>query len=406
MEASRMRDTASPSAANTVVRATLVVIAVFGAFGCGDDDGGSTPDGGPSAGRGGSGGRGGSDGAAGAPIEPLTDKTAGKSCRADKDCGTGTCLADLPGSFGAGMAPAPDGYCSAECMVNEDCGEGGACSGAFAGLGGIGATRGRCLKSCTENTDCRDGYRCVNAFGLPVTATDAGAANSPVPGFLGASTCQPLPATDKLKDGIVGSECAEDEDCGDGRCLKTANATTTYPGGYCTGSCLQDSDCGSSGTCSAGLAGGAGTCYLKCSNDSDCSRDGYRCRANGEQMQCVPGAAPLLDGVVGNACTGDAECGGAAMSCGTRLGFYAAPGGYCTQRCVNSTDCGAGGVCVGGFGGAGTTAGGTCYKACADASGCRDGYTCGPAGRTGTAATQNICSVTPPPMPTDDAGTP
>lgn len=401
-----MRETAIPSAANMVVGTTLVVLAMFGAFGCGDDDS-STPDGGPTAGRG---GRGGTGGAAGAPIEPLPDKTAGKSCKADKDCGTGTCLTDLPGTFGAGMMPAPGGYCSTACMVNDDCGEGGTCSGAFAGFGGIGATLGRCLKSCTDASQCRDGYRCVNGFGMAVTATmmDAGAAPAPVGGgLLGANTCQPSPATDKLADGIVGSMCADDTACGDGRCLTMAANATMYPGGYCTGSCLADSDCGAMGSCTPGLAGGAGTCYLRCGNDSDCSRDGYRCRANGGLMQCVPGAAPLSDGVVGEACTGDADCGGAAMSCRTMLGSYAAPGGYCTQRCVNATDCGADGVCVGGGGFGGIMTGnGTCYKSCVDASSCRAGYTCGRAGQTGTAATQNICAVTPPPPATDDAGVP
>lgn len=404
-----MREPAFPTTTESMIRATLVVIAMCGVFGCGDDDDGGSKDGGPSssAGRGGRGGRGGSAGAAGAvPIEPLPDKTAGKSCDADKDCGAGMCLTTLPGSFGQGTMDAPDGYCSGACMTNTDCGEGGSCQGAFAGIGGIGATVGRCLKSCTDSTECRDGYRCVNGLGMPVTAgaADAGVAMNPGAGLLGANTCQPLPATDKLADGIVGSMCGADEDCGDGRCLTTSTAAT-YPGGYCTGSCLADSDCGAKGSCTPGLVGGAGTCYLSCGSDADCKRDGYRCRANGDRMQCVPGAAPLQDGVVGTACTGDAECGGAAMSCGTRLGRYAAPGGYCTQRCVNSSDCGAGGVCVGGAGGGfGGGANGTCYKGCADASGCRQGYTCGPAGRTGTAAMQNICSVTPPPEPADDAG--
>jgi hypothetical protein len=330
--------------------------------------------------------------------------TAGKSCDADKDCGTGMCLTTLPGSFGAGMMAAPDGYCSGSCMTNADCGEGGACQGAFAGIGGIGATLGRCVKSCTDSTECRDGYRCVNGLGMPVVAApDAGAPMNPGAGLLGGNTCAPVPATDKLADGIVGSMCTADGDCGDGRCMTMAT-TSTYPGGYCTGSCLADSDCGAKGSCTPGLVGGVGTCYLSCASDADCDRDGYRCRTSGTRMQCVPGAAPLPDGVVGNACTGDAQCGGAAMSCGARLGRNDAPGGYCTQRCVNSSDCGTCGVCVGGMGGFGAgAANGTCYKSCADTSGCREGYTCGPAGRTGTAAMQNICSVTPPP-PAEDAG--
>jgi hypothetical protein len=289
-------------------------------------------------------------------------------------------------------------------MTAQDCGEGGTCSGGIPGF-----LRGSCLQSCSDSSECRDGYRCVNLAGQ-MPSPDAGMAMIPGGALLGGATCQPLPDTDKLADGVVGSACAEDTDCGEGRCMKTA-ATSTYPGGYCTGSCLSDADCGADGSCTPGFLGAAGTCYLKCANDGDCTREGYRCRTNGDRMQCVPGAAPLPDNTTGKACASDADCGGAAMSCAMRLGQrqYTAPGGYCTQRCVNSTDCGAGGVCVGGSSGSGlpfgtTAATGTCYQSCADASGCREGYTCGPAGRTGTAAMQNICSVTPPPPPAEDAG--
>lgn len=363
---------------------------------CGDDEE-SAPDGGGVS-AGGRGGRGGSGGAGGSGITPLPDEIAGKACASDKQCGTGSCLHMLPGAFGGADVPAPDGYCSGECLTSADCGDGGACAGAFAGLaGGIGAIRGRCLSACTQSTDCRNGYRCVNALGLPVTAMTM---NAGIPAnLLGTNTCQPAPETDKLADGEVGRMCAADVDCGDGRCMRM-NAGTTYPGGYCTGRCLQDADCGANGSCMAGLAGGAGTCFLRCSGDSDCERENYRCRSSGGSMLCVPGAAPLPDDVVGRACGGDADCGNAAMSCSTRLGRYAAPGGYCTQRCVNASDCGAGGVCVGGRTG---TASGTCYRGCSGGSDCRDGYTCGPAGNTGSAAMQNICSVTPPPS-SEDAG--
>jgi hypothetical protein len=326
---------------------------------------------------------------------------AGKACESDEQCAAGMCLDMLPGAFGGAAVLAPGGYCSGECMNSADCGKAAACSGAFAGLpGGIGMIRGRCLSTCTQSSDCRTGYRCVNALGLPVTPTtfDAGVPS----GLLGASTCQPAPETDKLEDGVVGSMCAADGDCGDGRCLRMSNAAS-YPGGYCSGRCLQDADCGATGSCTAGLAGGAGSCFLRCASDSDCKREGYRCRVSAAMvMQCVPGAARLPDDVVGRSCSADPDCGNAAMSCGMRLGRYAAPGGYCTQRCVNASDCGRGGVCVGSRGG--STPSGTCYKACADVSECREGYTCGPAGNTGSAAMQNICSVTPPPMQTEDAG--
>jgi hypothetical protein len=409
MEVSSMREPAFVSVANKVLATTLIAAALLGAFGCGDDDDGGGSDAGPTtrAGRGGSGGNGGAGtgGAAGAaPIEPLPDKTAGKACDGDKDCGSGMCLLILQGSFGGAMMEAPGGYCSAACMTNTDCGEGGTCSGAFAGIGGIGATTGRCLKSCSNASDCRDGYRCVNALGMAV-AGDAGA-QDPTGGLLGGSGCEPIPATDKLADGIVGSPCEEATDCGAGRC-QTVGGTTQYPGGYCTGMCLENSDCGANGSCTLPLTGGAGTCYLSCGADSDC-REGYRCRPNGDVMQCAPGAAPLPDNVVGNACDADADCGGAAMSCRTQLGNSTAPGGYCSLTCIDNTDCGSVGACVGGLGAAFASivgATGTCYKVCADATGCRDGYTCGRPGGAGATTTQNVCAVTPPPPPvTEDAG--
>lgn len=405
-----MREPAIRTNNHTLLCALLVVSAIGGALGCGDDDDGDPNDAGVSAGKGGTGGRGGRGGSSAAGtggtasmVTPLPDKTAGKSCDENKDCGSGTCLTTLPGAFGAPMVEAPGGYCTGGCMTDADCGSGGSCAGAFAGIAGIGATLGSCLKGCATDGDCRDGYRCVDGLGMPVSnAANGGAAANPAMGLLGPNTCQPRPATDKLADGIVGSRCATDGDCGDGRCMTMAT-TTTYPGGYCTGACLEDAECGSNGSCTLGLLGGVGTCYLNCSSDSDCSREGYRCRASGQRMTCIPGAPPLPDNVVGNACSADADCGGAAMSCAARLGFNnTAPDGYCTQRCVNSVDCGAGGVCVGGGGLGGATAGGTCYKSCAGASDCRDGYMCGSASRTGAGAMQNVCTVAPPPP--DDAG--
>jgi hypothetical protein len=402
-----MRELAFVTVANKMLAATLIAVSLLGAFACGDDDDGGS-DAGPTsrAGRGGGGGKGGggTGGAAGAaPIAPLPDKTAGRSCDADKDCGNGMCLLNLQGSFGGAMMEAPGGYCSAVCMTNADCGEEGACSGAFAGIGGIGATSGRCLKSCSTASDCRDGYRCVNALGMAVTG-DAGV-QDPTGGLLGASGCEPIPATNKLADGIVGSPCADAADCGEGRC-ETGGGTLVYPDGYCTGMCLESSDCGANGSCTLPLTGGAGTCYLSCGSDSDC-REGYRCRANGGVMQCSPGAAPLPVDVVGSACNADADCGGAAMSCATQVGNSVAPGGYCSLTCIDDTDCGSRGACVGGLGAAFASilgATGTCYKACADAADCREGYTCGLAGGIGVPAMQNVCRVAPPPAATEDAG--
>jgi hypothetical protein len=325
----------------------------------------------------------------------LPEETAGKGCTADEDCGPGTCLVDFQAS-GGGMMAAPGGYCSLTCMTNDNCGVGGTCSGAFAGFGGIGAMPGRCLKSCAMDADCRDGYRCVTALGVSVNASSG--AQDPTGGLLGAPGCEPTPETQQLEDGVVGKPCEKHSDCGTGRCQR-AGAMLTYPGGYCSGACLQDSECGSEGVCTPPAAGGAGTCSLRCAADGDC-REGYRCRSSSSgQLQCVPGAAPLPDGVVGNACRADKDCGGAAMSCAARLGNADTIGGYCSQTCVDASDCGTGGACVGGLTGAlagllGSTS--SCYRACSAAEDCREGYTCGrPTDVFGTASTESVCIVAP-----------
>ena len=89
----------------------------------------------------------------------------------------------------------------------------------------------------------------------------------------------------------------------------------------------------------------------------------------------MPGPAPLPEGVVGNACNGDAQCGGAAMSCVAELAGVAAPGGYCSVRCSVDADCSSGGACVSGLGTAPVPIG-TCYARCEPPGGCREGYTC------------------------------
>jgi hypothetical protein len=316
------------------------------------------------------------------------------------------CLIDFSAS-GGGSSKAPGGYCSFTCMTNDNCGVGGTCSGAFAGFGGIGAMAGRCLKGCAADGDCREGYRCVNPLGMPASGTDA--MQDPTGGLLGGNGCEPIPETQQLDNGIVGAPCEKHSDCGAGRCQR-AGATATYPDGYCSAACLSDADCGAEGVCTPPAAGGAGSCSLRCGTDGDC-RAGYRCRTNNGQLQCVPGAAPLADGVVGAACKADADCGGAAMSCAARLGNLDSVGGYCTQTCVDASDCGEGGACVGALTGAlasllGTS--GSCYKACSVAEDCRNGYTCGrPTDLLGMASMSSVCIVAAPDTSQDeaDAGT-
>ncbi|HET8932611.1 MAG TPA: hypothetical protein VFN67_04185 [Polyangiales bacterium] len=346
----------------------------------------------------------------------LTANKAGKACAEDKDCGTGSCKKTLTtgGTIlgGATTQPAPGGYCSFACKLSADCGEGGVCIGAnstggfgFGNAGGMMNTAGgQCLARCDSSAQCREGYRCLDTNGRAMESGNATAA----PNATGA--CNVAPMTDTLTAGVVGAECAANEDCGGGQCMTTSQ-TGNFPGGYCTGRCLANSDCGEGAECAAGFGGGAGTCYRTCEADADCGREGYRCRPNAFAIngakRCMPGAAPLADNIVGKACTADADCGGAAMSCVLMNGNVPLPDGYCSGLCVESVDCGANATCIGSFGGA---ASGYCYKNCTGAADCRTGYECqdlsfGVAAMGMMGAAPTVCA---PPLMTDgaDAGTP
>jgi hypothetical protein len=189
-------------------------------------------------------------------------------------------------------------------------------------------------------------------------------------------TCQPRPETDQLSDGVVGSACAYDADCGLGRCMLSETITRTlYTDGYCTGRCVEDAECGARGGCTPGFLGAVGVCYLRCANDADCGRDGYRCRVSLGAGYCVPGPKPLPDHVTGNACANDGDCGGGNGTCSSSVAQVEAPGGYCTQSCALDADCGAGGTCISGLNGIALSVG-NCYQSCAPPGACRTGYTC------------------------------
>lgn len=211
---------------------------------------------------------------------------------------------------------------------------------------------------CAGPDDCAAGLACLGT----------------VPGRPGR--CGPRPPTDQLGDGVVGSPCATDPDCGAGRCMVAERITSApFPDGYCTGRCVEDSQCGDRGLCAPGFLGAAGSCYLRCETDADCGRDGYRCRMSSGANACLPGPKPLPDGVVGNPCVGDADCGGAPNTCAQTLLSVDAPGGYCSQSCAFDADCGAGGTCISGVNSI-NLALGTCYRSCMPPGGCRDAYLC------------------------------
>jgi hypothetical protein len=300
----------------------------------------------------------------------------GQACSRDGDCKSGQCATFLA-QIGALGNPAPGGYCTARCLAQSDCEAGSVCTGMFA------ASPGHCSAACKAAFDCRAGYACTPLIPLSI-AVDGGTVTG---------TCQPIPMADRLADGVVGSACMTNSDCGGGSCVLTEPITgTTYPGGYCSGRCTTDADCGARGLCTPSALGGIGSCSLRCDTDADCSRDGYRCRAPGGVGRCSPGPKPLPDGVVGNACASDADCGGGPMTCSSTLGGADAPGGYCTARCAVNADCGSGGVCVEGVDIV-TLLAGICIRSCTPPNGCRKGYTCLPL--SGNGDSRGVCTLGP-----------
>jgi hypothetical protein len=378
--------------------------------GCGDDDDGGGSKGKPDGGDNESGSGGGSQDASTGP-EPLPADTAGKACTMDAECGVGTCAAQVPG-FGLGAMPvtAPGGYCTKNCMTDAECGAGGAC---VPTLSTAAPGQGQCFATCENMPDCREGYQCAGGLMIP---------GLPVP-----NTCRPAPDTDQLGNNVAGDMCTAMEDCPGGMCLTMRmglGGAVELPGGYCSGRCIEDANCGEGGVCLPALLGGAGSCYQACANDSECTREGYRCRLlRGETRGCNPAPDPLPDNITGDACTGDADCGGVVGACQTELpatglaGLLGqtvpAAGGYCSQECAEDSDCGAGGLCTsGGLGG------GVCFKPCAVVTDCRDGYLCetrglggggndgaagAPATDAGTSSPETVCTPEPP-AEEEDAG--
>jgi hypothetical protein len=174
----------------------------------------------------------------------------------------------------------------------------------------------------------------------------------------------------------IGSACSSNDDCGDGTCQTSVQVVNTpYPGGYCTAQCRTDDQCGDGAICVPGLRGQMGSCFLGCTAAIGCSRDGYLCRVVNDVGRCVPGSKPLGDDVAGSVCASDEDCGGAAMSCLSKLGDLDAPGGYCSQSCAIDSDCGASGKCINGLGFV-TINSGKCYRTCDANDDCRADYVC------------------------------
>jgi hypothetical protein len=311
----------------------------------------------------------------------LPDHTAGKACKRDADCATGRCARMLQ----VQQTEAQEGYCTTDCDSDSRCGLGGACSVL------AGEQSGECMATCAGNEDCRKGYICAGGG-------RAGA-------LMVMGMCQPKAETGQLEDGTVGQACVSDANCRGGTCASASPLGTKLPGNYCTARCFEDSECGSGGACLL-LEGSseAGNCYDACSSDEDCTREGYRCRNLGPDLDaCYPAPTSLPDNTAGRACSRDADCGGARDSCADDLPFgswfgyeiVAAPGGYCTQTCSRDSECGQGAQCI-----SRGVEGGMCLARCIEPGDCRESYQCVTHGRDNDI--DQVCV----PVPPTDAGAP
>jgi hypothetical protein len=199
-----------------------------------------------------------------APGDAGPSHVIGSACDSNDDCGNGTCQKSVQ----VVNTPYPGGYCTAPCRSDGECGDDGVC------VPGLRGQIGSCYLGCDEATGCsRDGYLCRVVSGV--------------------GRC--VPGSKPLGDGVAGSACASDDDCGGGAmsCVSMLGELVA-PDGYCSQSCAIDSDCGTQGKCINGLGFvtiNSGTCYGACDRSSDC-RSGYECRsvsgARDEPGVCVP----------------------------------------------------------------------------------------------------------------------
>ncbi|MBI5501240.1 MAG: hypothetical protein HY907_13420 [Deltaproteobacteria bacterium] len=365
-------------------------------------------------------------GPTGAPI--------GAPCAAADDCLDGAVPAEcLRESFGAAW---PDGYCSAiGCRDDAECpgGPPGAiCVGTGGGMplcfatcdsalddcrtgyhcldpDGPGLLAGVCLPACRDDGDCAAGETCDTGDGLPVCRSTAGAAN--------------------------GGACVTLADCASGSGCHPESETTGmsgWPGGLCTQGCQADADCTNGGVCALncsdenrtrgddcdddGVAGPdesgvEGQCLAACdpADAGACPRDGYTCRAVGENFggavnACAPDCSEAGGGctVAGNVCDpaggalgGDAwglgRCqppfdpallGGPCSVTGGCTGgtcmaelFSGFPHGNCVEECIagpGGDPCPGTSLCL-----APPGEPGWCADLCSPSSpSCRDGYEC------------------------------
>jgi hypothetical protein len=250
----------------------------------------------------------------------------GAAC-SEGTCGEGFCITQT----GLGW---PGGYCSTRC--GDGCPQGGICYEPF----------DICLTPCAGG--CRSGYTCSTSFGAD--ALDAAAC---VPGS---------------PSGQVGSACADNGVCPvGGLCL--SEASSGWPGGYCTVGCVVgQSGCGPGATC-FDLDGGGDTpplCLDGCASDTEC-RPGYVCETTyfGRALpsaSCIPGTR--IEVAVGAPCGNAGQCPPSWFCLGPEDGFQ---DGYCSRFCGAGTPaCPGDSFCQAGLR--------ICLDGCAQSSDCRQPF--------------------------------
>ncbi len=185
---------------------------------------------------------------------------------------------------------------------------------------------------------------------------------------------------------LNGAPCNASEECLSGLCLD--EASTTWPGGFCTDDC-SSSSCDVSEECVN--FGGQMYCLLDCTMQIDC-RSGYSCwDAYSPNPICWPdclldaecptngicnpwsGYCTSLQGLSqdGEACTTNSDCE-SSFCLDERYGW---PGGYCTNYCaLSENNCPGDSLCMN----FGFTLFGICFDGCNEDFDCRqaEGYTC------------------------------
>lgn len=246
---------------------TALLLFASGAFyACGSSNDSKNNGGGTdaAAGSGGTSGSGGSNTTGGTPATGGMTSTGGTATGGNTATGGSTTSGGTTSTGGTTMDAAA--------------GSGGI--DASAGSGGSGGTDGGAVSGCRTRNDCPASAPVCNA------------------------------ATGQCVECIVGTDCAQTEECTNGVCIPLPQCTTsldcigldagTFAGrticdqslGVCV-DCMMDTDCESSEICVNE------TCALACNSDNDCTSRGLLCdQAAGACVQCLDS----------NACTETEHC--------------------------------------------------------------------------------------------------